>query len=159
MKVHHIIFSGAILERGFWLYVWCIQNKAQVFYYVGRTGDSSSRYAASPFNRLSQHLDAGQKATANMLLRHIRKMGFDPLICKFNFIALGPLFPEQPTLDLHRKFRDLVAPLEAELAAHLRSKGLRVVGAHTSNTFADSRLLAKVKILFDKALVDLTKGL
>ena len=157
MKVHHISFSGAILERGFWLYVWRIQSGARVFFYVGRTGDSSSRFAASPFSRLSQHLDVRQNATANMLLRHVRKMGLDPLACKFDLIALGPLFPEQPTLELHREFRDLIAPVEAELATYLRSKGLEVVGNHTTDTVADSQLLAKVKSAFDEALVGYTR--
>ena len=158
MKIHHINFTGAILERGFWLYVWRIQSGVQVFFYVGRTGDSSSRFAASPFSRLSQHLDVRHKAKANMLLRHIREMGLDPLACKFDLIALGPLFPEQSTLEFHRKFRDRIAPLEAALSTHLRSKDLTVVGKHSSNTSADPRLLAKVKSLFDKTLLSLVVG-
>jgi hypothetical protein len=87
-----------------------------------------------------------------MLLRHVRKMGLDPLACEFDLIAMGPLFPEQPTLQLHRKFRDRISPLEAELAAHLRSKGLEVVGKHTTNTVADPQLFARVKTEFAEAL-------
>jgi len=128
VKIHHIRFSGAILERGFWLYIWRIQSDTRTFFYVGRTGDSSSKYAASPFSRLGQHLDVRQTATANMLLRHVRKMGLDPLACNYELIALGPLFPEQPTLDLHREIRDRIASIEAELASYLRAKGLEVVG-------------------------------
>jgi len=128
VKIHHIRFSGAILERGFWLYIWRIQSDTRTFFYVGRTGDSSSKYAASPFSRLGQHLDVRQTTTANMLLRHVRKMGLDPLACNYELIALGPLFPEQPTLDLHREIRDRIASIEAELASYLRAKGLEVVG-------------------------------
>jgi len=157
MRVHHISFPGAILERGFWLYVWRIQSGARVFFYVGRTGDSSSKFAASPFSRLSQHLDVRQNAAANMLLRHVRRMGLDPLACKFDLIALGPLFPEQPTLELHREFRDRIAPVEAELATYLRSKGLDVVGKHTTDTVPDSQLLVKVKSAFDEALAGYTR--
>jgi len=157
MRVHHISFPGAILERGFWLYVWRIQSGARVFFYVGRTGDSSSKFAASPFSRLSQHLDVRQNAAANMLLRHVRRMGLDPLACKFDLIALGPLFPEQPTLELHREFRDRMAPLEAELATYLRSKGLEVVGNHRTNTVADTQLLAEVQSAFDEALAVYTR--
>ena len=52
-----IRFEGALLQRGFWLYVWEIKPfDGSVFCYVGRTGDSSSHNAQSPFNRMSQHL-------------------------------------------------------------------------------------------------------
>ena len=156
MKIHHIRFSGAILERGFWLYIWRIQSDTRTFFYVGRTGDSSSKYAASPFSRLGQHLDVRQTATANMLLRHVRKMGLDPLACNYELIALGPLFPEQPTLDLHREIRDRIASIEAELASYLRAKGLEVVGNHLTTNIADPRLFAEVLRAFDAALVNLT---
>jgi len=156
VKIHHIRFSGAILERGFWLYIWRIQSDTRTFFYVGRTGDSSSKYAASPFSRLGQHLDVRQTATANMLLRHVRKMGLDPLACNYELIALGPLFPEQPTLDLHREIRDRIASIEAELASYLRAKGLEVVGNHLTTNIADPRLFAEVQRAFDAALVNLT---
>ena len=74
MRLPHLKFSGAILERGFWLYAWRIENGSREFFYVGRTGDSSSQYAASPFSRLGQHLDIRPNATANMLLRHVRRL-------------------------------------------------------------------------------------
>lgn len=50
-------FDGAFLQRGFWLYVWRViaPNSTEVLY-VGRTGDSSSPNAQSPFNRMGQHL-------------------------------------------------------------------------------------------------------
>ena len=44
------------LERGFWLYVWVIDGAGDTLHYVGRTGDSSSSNAQSPFNRMGQHL-------------------------------------------------------------------------------------------------------
>lgn len=152
MKIHHISFTGGILKRGFWLYVYRIQNGSRVFYYVGRTGDSSSEYAASPFSRLGQHLDVRHNAKANMLLQHVRKMGLDPIACKFDLVALGPLFPEQLTLELHRQFRDRISPLEAGLATYLSSKGLEVVGNHSANTTADPKLLAEVRSAFEKHL-------
>jgi len=122
MRLHSLEFDGAVLERGFWLYVWQVRCGRQKFAYVGRTGDSSSRFAASPFSRVGAHLDIRPKAKANALLRHVKSLGFDPLRCSFKMVAVGPLFPEQGTIGRHRLIRDIVAPLEARLAAHLRGK-------------------------------------
>ena len=144
MKVHQVSFSGAVLERGFWLYVWRVTNEGKQFLYVGRTGDSSSRFAASPFARIGQHLDLRPKSGANMLLRHIRSRGLDPERCSFKLITIGPVFPEQKTLEDHRKYRDVVAPMEAALAEHLRVKGHDVCGSHSSKHPPDAKLFARV---------------
>ena len=144
MKTHQLSFGGAILERGFWLYVWRVTCKTHLFLYVGRTGDSSSRFAASPFGRIGQHLDVRPKASANMLLRHIRSRNLEPTQCSYKLIAVGPIFPEQRTIEEHRKHRDIVAPLEAALAQHLISKGHDVCGRHSSRHPLDRRLFAQV---------------
>lgn len=149
MKLHRMSFSGAILERGFWLYVWRIQCGADGFFYVGRTGDSSSQFASSPFSRLSQHLDVRSSAKANTLLRHVRSEKFDPLACTFDLLAFGPLFPEQPTLELHRKYRDQVAPLESALAALLRENGLKVRGVHGKAGNPEPALKAEIERVFN----------
>jgi hypothetical protein len=149
MRVHRLSFSGAILERGFWLYAWRITCGSQVAFYVGRTGDSSSRFAASPFSRLGQHLDVRPKAAANMLLRHVRKLGFEPLNCNFELVAFGPLFSEQSTLELHRSHRDRIAPLEGALAKLLVSRGFRVVGAHGTKGTPEPALLHAVQEAFN----------
>lgn len=130
MVIHEVTFEGALLKRGFWLYLWRVKQNLRTVLYVGRTGDSSSRYAASPFSRLGQHLDLREKATANMLLRNLRQAGFDPLQCSYSLFAAGPLYPEQDTLSSHRQIRDLVAPLEAAIAAQLRADGHHVLGKH-----------------------------
>lgn len=144
MKAHQLSFGGAVLERGFWLYVWRVTCGSHLFLYVGRTGDSSSRFAASPFARIGQHLDLRPKASANMLLRHIRSRGLDPQRCSFKLIAVGPVFPEQKTLEAHRKHRDIVAPMEAALAQHLRAKGHDVCGSHSSKHPLDAKLFTQV---------------
>lgn len=144
MNTHELTFGGAFLERGFWLYIWRVTEAQHLFLYVGRTGDSSSKYAASPFARLGQHLDVRPKATANMLLRHVRARGLDPVRCTYELIAVGPIFSEQKSLLEHRKHRDIVAPLEAALAQHLRSKGHDVVGTHSSKHPVDSKLFSQV---------------
>lgn len=123
MKTHRVRFDGAILERGFWIYVWQVRSGEKEFLYVGRTGDSSSRFAASPFARLGQHLDLRRMAAANMLLRHVQEEGLKPQKCSFEMFAFGPLFPEQTDLTRHRRIRDVVAPLECAVAEHIRGQG------------------------------------
>lgn len=118
-------------------------------YYVGRTGDSSSRFAASPFSRLGQHLDVRAKAPANMLLRQIRKAGLDPLKCKYELVAFGPLFPEQTTLEQHRMYRDRIAPLETALALHMKKRGFCVLGKHGSKGMPEPELLREVERAFN----------
>jgi len=144
MRTHQLTFGGAVLERGFWLYVWRVSCGSHLFLYVGRTGDSSSRFAASPFARIGQHLDIRPKASANMLLRHIRTRGLDPQRCTYDLIAVGPVFPEQKTIEAHRKHRDIVAPLEAALAQHLRAKGHDVCGTHSSKHPLNTKLFSQV---------------
>ena len=72
-----LTFDGAILQRGFWLYVWEITPAgAAPLYYVGRTGESSSTHAQSPFNRMGQHL--GFKEASNALRRQLLAQGVTP---------------------------------------------------------------------------------
>ena len=74
-------FSGALLQRGFWLYVWEVTAEdGRRVLYVGRTGDSSSANAQSPFNRLSQHL--GNNEHANALRRQLEEAGINPVTCR-----------------------------------------------------------------------------
>jgi hypothetical protein len=55
-------FHDELLQRGFWLYVWDIRAGSERRLYVGRIGDSSSPNAASPFQRIGQHLDFRENA-------------------------------------------------------------------------------------------------
>jgi hypothetical protein len=114
------------------------------------TGDSSSQFAASPFSRLSQHLDVRQSASANMLLRQVRKKGWEPTACSFELVALGPIFPEQADLTQHRVVRDVVAPLETELAELFRAQGFEVPGSHGKRRVADPLLLEQVRAAFHR---------
>ena len=79
-----------------------------------------------------------------MLLRHIRSRGLVPQRCSFKLVTVGPIFPEQKTLGDHRKHRDIVAPMEAALARHLRAKGHDVCGSHSSKHPLDAKLFAQV---------------
>jgi hypothetical protein len=131
MNTYDIRFHGGLLERGFWLYVWRVTEGERSVVYVGRTGDSSSKYASSPFSRIGQHLDLRESAKANTLLRNLRRAGLNPLTCSFELFAVGPLHPEQLDLESHRRIRDLVAPLEAAIAQGLRADGHEVLGTHS----------------------------
>ena len=71
-------FQGEVLERGFWLYIWEIVNGSNRYFYVGRTGDSSSAHAASPFNRIGQHLDFRENAKGNSLAKRLNEVGINP---------------------------------------------------------------------------------
>ena len=71
-STHTLTFPGAMTERGFWLYVWRIMSPIGELLYVGRTGDSSSPYASSPFARMGQHL--GNNKNQNMVRQHLGKV-------------------------------------------------------------------------------------
>lgn len=92
-------------------------------------------------------------ATANMLLRHIRRLGLDPEMCDYELLAFGPLFPEQTTLDLHRERRDIIAPLERALVELFRMRGHTVVGKHGRAGTPDTALLMKVKRAFNSVVL------
>ena len=149
-----ISFDGELLRRGFWLYAWKIACNAEVFYYVGRTGDSSSCNAASPFNRIGNHLDPRPNAKANALTRRLIEVGLKPEECNFRMAAVGPLYPEQETFDDHKVIRDRVATLEHEVAKALRARGLKVLGVHSRSAAVDPQLVEHVIQELSSALSD-----
>ena len=73
LAIHEVRFEGGILQRGFWLYVWEVTPADQApLYYVGRTGDSSSTNAQSPFNRMGQHLGFAKNSNEHAEMYGIR---------------------------------------------------------------------------------------
>lgn len=133
-ELHSIHIAGGALHRGFWLYVWDIRLRdGRQFLYVGRTGDSSSLYAQSPFGRLSQHL--GRNVHSNTLLRHLEREGVSLDDCvTLEMIAYGPIRPEacndKPE---HECNRDHVAALEKQLCAALDKANYTVLNTVHSN--------------------------
>ncbi len=73
---HALTLPAALLERGFWLYVWRVEAQEGERLYVGRTGDSSSPHATPPYIRMGQHL--GYQPTQNALRKHLLKLGIQP---------------------------------------------------------------------------------
>ena len=133
MKNYQLEFDGKLLERGFWVYVWEIYTpRNEKLFYVGRTGDSSSPNAASPFSRMSAHFSKNPKG--NALLRNLRDKKIDPEKCKFKLHAYGPIFTEQKAFDKHKPFRDKAASIEVFVAKKLKERGYEVIGNHPKNT-------------------------
>lgn len=143
-QCYHLGFDGKILERGFWIYLWKITHGKEISIYVGRTGDSSSLNAGSPFTRMSNHLDSNPKAKGNSLWRLLNKNNVDPRNCHFEMLALGPLFPEQNDMTKHRKHRDTLAAIEQKLAKHCRINGFVVLGIHFTKKTLDNALFDKI---------------
>jgi hypothetical protein len=142
-------FEGAVLRRGFWLYVWEIVAPSQApLYYVGRTGDSSSRNAQSPFNRMSQHL--GFNKRSNVLRRRLNALGIQPDKCKFRLIAYGPIEEEAGTVEAHRKTRDHIAALEKALADAMVAAGYNVINPISCRASLDDKVFATVHAEFEK---------
>lgn len=138
-------FNGEILERGFWLYVWEITEEGSRHLYVGRTGDSSSPNASSPFNRIGQHLDFRENAKGASLAKRLKEAGISPKKSKFRMLALGPFFPEQEEFEAHKPYRDQMATLEFELAKHLKNMGYSVLGVHHQCAAVNNTQLEQVK--------------
>lgn len=114
---HMVEFDGALVRRGFWLYVLeAATPDGERLLYVGRTGDSSSFNAQSAYNRLGKHL--GTVTTTNQMRKHLKKKGLEPEGCRFRFIAYGPVLAEAATKDQasHYPLRDKVAAMEKGLA-------------------------------------------
>ena len=144
LNAYSMKFDGRLLRRGFWLYIWRIRGEASDHLYVGRTGDSSSPHASSPFKRIGQHLDPRPNAKGNALGRQLRKAGVDCEACEFEMVAVGPVFDEQKTFDAHKPFRDRTALLERAVADWLRHRGYTVLGLHPPAGSPDGEILAQV---------------
>lgn len=146
---HIFKFDGAILKRGFWLYIWeIITAEGQKLYYVGRTGDSSSNNAQSPFNRMGQHL--GFNANSNVLRRHLAGKGTSPETCTFHLVAHGPIQNEAVSDEEHRVHRDSVAAMEMALSEAMATAGYTVINTVKSKKTLDDALFAKVLLEFTK---------
>lgn len=144
-----MMFDGHLLNRGFWLYVWEIKGPETHLLYVGRTGDTSSPYASSPFKRIGQHLDASPNAKGNSLRRLLQPKGVKCEECSFEMVAVGPIFPEQPDFEAHKLKRDQMAALERAIADELRQRGYEILGTHPRVGSPDQSLLQQLRSLLD----------
>lgn len=144
---HALTLPGAMLQRGFWLYVWRVDTPEGDKLYVGRTGDSSSANAAPPYARMGQHL--GHVRASNALRAHLVRVGIEPDAGReFDLIAHGPIFPEQEDMDAHRGPRDIVAALERQLACALEAGGYRVLNTVACRHPLDGSMWKEIQSAF-----------
>jgi hypothetical protein len=151
-------FSGSLLERGFWLYVWEVTAAdGYTILYVGRTGDSSSTNAQSPFNRLSQHL--GTNKHANALRRQLLKASIDSNACRsFEMVAYGPIFPEVASKAEHEPSRNIVAAMEKALRDALHNAGYQVLNDVKCRQMLDDRQWQEVLAAFSERFTKLNQA-
>lgn len=144
-----VTLDGAMLRRGFWLYVWEITTPDDAkLLYVGRTGDSSSPNAQSLFNRLGQNL--GTLPNASMVRNNLEKRGVEPSQCRFRMVGHGPVFDEVPNKDFeaHKPVRDRVGSVEKKLAQTLADAGYDVINEVRSKASLDEDLWESVRSAF-----------
>jgi hypothetical protein len=145
MKISRMFFDGAILERGYWIYVILIYHKSgKMYLYIGRTGDEAKKNAAaaSPFQRIGEHLNYRPSAKPNTVKKCFGSNKFPEY--QIRLIAMGPLFPKQKDPDSHVRYRDKMKALEKSVAEHFISKGYYVPGKHYDSNAKDSELAKKV---------------
>jgi len=146
-QTYEVALEGGTLRRGFWLYVWEVTTPdEQKLLYVGRTGDSSSPKASSPFNRMGQHL--GSIKASNMLRTHLGKRDVTPEDCGFLFVAHGPILTEAAGWDGHVPRRDIVGGLEQKLEQELRQAGWDVMNTVAGSFELDEQLWADTRPAF-----------
>lgn len=142
-------FNGEILKRGFWIYVLeATDSDGETMLYVGRTGDSSSPNAQSPFNRLGQHL--GFAENSNMLRKHLLSHGHTPELCCFRLVAYGPVLAEaaEKTMEAHKPLRDKAGAIERQLAEDLVEASYEVMNTVPGTWSLDEELYAPVRAAF-----------
>ncbi len=139
-------FDGALLSRGFWLYVWeIVAPDGRTVHYVGKTGDKASRVCQSPFNRFSNHL--GGNKHSNALKRHLAQKKIYPERCQFRFHAYGPLFVDN-SKQTHGELCDVTSGLEKALAEAMSEAGYEVINKVHSRTPIDLAMFQAARNAF-----------
>jgi hypothetical protein len=125
--------------------------------YVGRTGDSSSPNAQSPFNRLSQHL--GKNKHANALRRQLLNVGIEPNDClNFEMAAYGPIHPEGASMADHTPLRNIVAAMEKALCDALLAAGYTVLNSVNCRQKLDDESWRRVLTAFTERFPKLKRA-
>jgi hypothetical protein len=145
-KMHRFELPSAVLKRGFWLYLWKIQegHNTKPIYYVGMTGDTGSYSAQSPINRVSAHL--GSNENANALRYYAQQHEIDLEGChRIEFFAYGPIstvpkITDETSKALYRQERQKVAAIEKAIWLEMQRRGCFLInpcpGCRTSANHA-----------------------
>lgn len=153
---YSMTMPGAMLQRGFWLYVWRVETPQGELLYVGRTGDNSSPFAVPPYQRMGQHL--GRVQTQNALRKHLIARNVEPEACgTYELVTHGPIFPEQADMATHIGPRNIVAALEKCLADSLRTAGYDVLNTVNCKAPLDESLWTQVRDSFVEYFPNLRK--
>jgi len=146
-KLHQITIPTEVLQRGFWLYVWQVSLRdGTAVYYVGRTGDSSSLKAQSPFSRVSAHL--GPNKHANALRRNLNKKDISFDDCeRLELVTFGPLYAEADNLTDHNDRRDKAHALESKLCRAM-AQNYKVLNTVECRKEADPAMWQSVQSAF-----------
>jgi hypothetical protein len=146
-ELYKLSFNGALLFRGFWLYVWeIVAPDGRTIHYVGKTGDKASRVSQSPFNRLSNHVGGNKRS--NALRRYLDKMRIDPARCQFHFYSYGPLFFDSMDKKTHGELCDVTSGLEKALANAMTDAGYTVMNPIHCRSQIDFEIFAVVRASF-----------
>ena len=133
METYEIKFQSAILRRGFWIYVVQItDSKGKKYYYVGRTGDSSSVNAASLFVRLGRHFENKKKAKGNTLWRAIEREEIDKDKLSFQIVGFY-LQKEEKQKEKYQKIIKEISCVEDKLHKDLEKVVGEVLGTQWKN--------------------------
>lgn len=151
-------FDGTLLDRGFWIYAIRLTGASGKNYlYIGRTGDNSSKNAASPFQRIVNHLNLRPSAKANSLAKLITKHRILTATTHFRMTAVGPLFPEQMDFESHKPIRNQMTAIEKAVADHFRSKGYDILGKHDDNPAKNPEMTRQVIAALEEDFEEKTK--
>jgi hypothetical protein len=145
-ELYKLSFDGALLSRGFWLYICEIFTPDdRTLCYVGKTGDKASRVSQSPFNRLSNHV--GGNEHSNALRCYLAQLRIDPAQCQFRFHSYGPLFY---SIDkgTHGELCDITSGLEKALADAMTQAGYTVINPVRCRSRLDTETFAVVRASF-----------
>lgn len=149
---------GAMVQRGFWLYVWRVETPDGDLLYVGRTGDNSSPHAVAPYTRMGQHL--GFQKNQNALRKYLEGEGIKPEECSaLHLIAHGPIYPQiegdkstkaarKALMPAHDVPRKAVAAMEKALAVDLKAAGYAVMNPVHCGATLDTVAYAPIRAAF-----------
>jgi hypothetical protein len=152
--IYKLAFDGGLLTRGLWLYVLEITRRdSSRFYYVGRTGDSSSSNPQSLFNRVSQHF--GSNRRNNTPRRHLTEWSIEPEECSFQLVAYGPMLAKVPKP--YTKRRDIIAALEKALADAMSAAGYTVINTISCRKPEQAKRFVAVRAAFAAAFPKLQR--
>jgi hypothetical protein len=71
---------------------------------------------------MAGHLNDKKNAKGNSLLKRLVATNFVCHECSYRVIGIGPLFDQQPSMDLHKRRRDQMAALERAVADQLTNE-------------------------------------